>query len=360
MFDYAGCIHFHSHYSYDSQVGLQEIIDAGLNAGLDYAVLTDHFRLDARKEGWEGFHPSPLKPGRSSSGLLLIVGEEISPRYNHYLALGTQTPVVIEKIHPKAQPFIDAVNAQGGFGFIAHPDHQGAPLVGVRAYPWIEWEAQGFAGMSIWDLIGDWSSHLTSRLNVLRAVLMPGHMITGPQQRTLKRWDELTQKGHYAAIGEIDNHDGIRSYFGIKKRVFPFAFAFRTIRTHVLLEQPLQQSKTDIPLILSALRQGQSYVSLDLWKDPQGFSFEIYDADRRATMGGQFDRRKPAILDVKIPDSGRLRVIRNGQTIWQQSGKPYLQQDVDIPGVYRIEVDQKVGGRWRPWIFSNPIWVNAS
>jgi hypothetical protein len=30
---------------------------------------------------------------------------------------------------------------------------------------------------------------------------------------------------------------------------------------------------------------------------------------------------------------------------------------VDLPGVYRIEADQHAAGRWRPWVFSNPIWV---
>ena len=30
---------------------------------------------------------------------------------------------------------------------------------------------------------------------------------------------------------------------------------------------------------------------------------------------------------------------------------------VDLPGVYRIEADQWAAGRWRPWIFSNPIFV---
>ena len=72
---------------------------------------TDHFNLDAQKNGWERYHES------HNSKLMLIVGEEVSPRYNHYLALGHQKPVVVWKSEANPQRYIDEVNAQGGFGF---------------------------------------------------------------------------------------------------------------------------------------------------------------------------------------------------------------------------------------------------
>src|SRR5689334_6833828 len=106
MFDYAGAIHFHSAYSYDARGSMEHIVQAALEAGLRYAVLTDHFKLEARADGWEKYH----------GPLLLIVGEEVSPRYNHYLALGLREPIVVSKDHHDAQSVIDAVKAQGGFG----------------------------------------------------------------------------------------------------------------------------------------------------------------------------------------------------------------------------------------------------
>src|SRR5687768_2967039 len=133
MFDYAGCIHFHSAYSFDAVVPIQEIVQAGLRAQLDFALLTDHFNLDARKDGWERYHTA------QENRLLLLVGEELSPRYNHYLAFGLSKPLVVSKTDFHSQDMIDAVSAQGGFGFIAHPDHAGAPFVGIRAYPWVDW-----------------------------------------------------------------------------------------------------------------------------------------------------------------------------------------------------------------------------
>ena len=348
MFDYSGCIHFHSAYSYDAQVPLPQIMDDAVKAGLHFAIVTDHFRLDARDEGLEGYYKK----------LLLIVGEEISPRYNHYLALGIRHPIVAWKSESDAQRLIDAVDQQGGFGFIAHPDHAGAPLVGGRAYPWIDWNVSGFAGLGIWDLMSDWSSSLTSPWRTFYACLRPAHALQGPSPKTLARWDDLTQKGHYVAIGEIDNHGHRRSFFGLARDVFSFAFAFRTIRTHVLLPKPLtDDAVADSRVILEALRRGQSYVSLDLWKDPTGFSFRIYDEFNEALPGGEFVRRGPALLEAKLPGPGRIHLIRDGEIVKEEHRRAALQWDVDIPGVYRIEAQQRIAGRWRPWIFSNPIWV---
>jgi hypothetical protein len=348
MHDYAGGVHFHSAYSYDARVPLPRILKDASRAGLDFAILTDHFRLDARTEGFEGYH----------NDLLLIVGEEISPRYNHYLALNIQKPVVVWKTETHAQRLIDEVNAQGGFGFIAHPDHAGAPLVGSRAYPWIAWNVSGYAGLSIWDLMSDWGSSLTSPWKTLLACLRPAHALKGPPAATLARWDELTQRTHCVAIGEIDNHGHRRSLFGFTREIFPFEFAFRTIRTHVLLEKPLtKRADEDTRAILEALKLGQSYVSFDLWNDPAGFTFSIYDAQKRAWPGGEFLRQGQAILEAKLPSRGKVRLLRDGRLIKEEHRRAALQWDVDVPGVYRIEAQQHVSGRWRPWIYSNPIWV---
>jgi len=354
VFDYAGCIHFHSSYSYDARIPLPQILKEAAKARLDFAIVTDHFRMDARTDGFEGYGEGKgdAKP------LLLIVGEEISPRYNHYLAFGIQKPIVTWKTETDAQRIIDDVNAQGGFGFIAHPDHTGAPLIGSRAYPWIQWDVHGFAGLGIWDLMGDWSSALTSPLKTLYACWRPAHALKGASAKTLARWDDLARQGHCVAIGESDNHGHQRSFFGFSRQVFSFEFAFRTVRTHVLLEKTLSRdAKQDEASVLSALRQGQSYVSLDCWNDPKGFGFTIYDDQHQAHAGGEFTRQGQAILEAKLPAPGRICLIRNGRLVKEEHRRSAMQWDVDIPGVYRIEAQQHVAGRWRPWIYSNPIWV---
>jgi len=352
MFDYTGCIHFHSSYSYDAYQPVEKIVQAGLKTGLDYAILTDHFNLDARRDGWERYHEAGGKR------LLLMVGEEISPRYNHYLALQLREPLIVPKTELHPQQMIDAVSAQGGFGFIAHPDHGGAPFAGVRAYPWLDWNVTGFSGMSIWDLMGDWISNLDSPWGILKGLLAPSYVLNGPRVETLRRWDELTQRSHCVAIGEIDNHGTRKRVLGIPRTVFPFEYAFRTIRTHVLLPQALTgELEKDRAAVLAALKQGRSYISFDRWNDPRGFKFDIFDASRRVSMGEEITRSGPLLVEAKLPRRGCIRLIRNGRIIREERGRAYLERDVDLPGVYRLEVDQRVCGRWRPWIYTNPIWV---
>lgn len=327
---------------------MTRIIESAQRAGLRYAIATDHFRMDARDAGFEGYH----------NGMLLIVGEEISPRYNHLLALNLKTPIVVWKSETNAQRMINEVNSQGGYAFIAHPDHEGAPLVGSRAFPWLAWDAEGYAGLGIWDLLSDWSSQLKGVWSTLRACLQPGEALQGPRRKTLERWDQLTQEKHIVAIGESDNHGHHRRYFGFSRQIFSFDFAFRTIRTHVLLKEALSgNAAQDQVAILQALRDGSSYVSLDLWKDPAGFMFRAYNDTEETHAGGTLLRQGPSLLETKLPSAGRLRLIRDGRIVKEERRRGHLQWDLDVPGVYRVEADQRVSGRWRPWIFSNPIWV---
>lgn len=313
-----------------------------------FAILTDHFRLDGLSE----------IPERYSGQTLLIVGEEISPRYNHYLALGIQKPIVVWKSDNQPQRSIDAVNAQGGFGFISHPDHAGAPLFGSRAYPWIDWSVTGYAGISLWDLMGDWQRSLRSPWQAAKALWRPAHALQGPTTAALARWDALTEKGRCVIIGELDNHGNTRSFFGFNRRIFPFDFAFRTIRTHVLLERPLtHEAASDERVILDALKRGQSYVSLDFWNDPTGFSFSILNDNAQAVAGGTIQRQGETLMEAKLPSPGKIFLVRNGRRIKEDHNRSALQWDITHPGVYHIEAQQYVGGQWRPWIFSNPIWV---
>ncbi len=343
VFDYAGGIHFHSSYSYDARAPLPEIVASAVNAGLHFAILTDHYRLDAK--------------GGYSGKTLLIIGEEISPRYNHYLALGITRPVVVWKSESNPQKYIDEVAAQGGFGFISHPDHAGAPLFGSRAYPWIQWDVTGYSGLGIWDLMSDWANALGSPWRAIRACLKPIKALQGPTPKTLARWDELTQKGHCVAIGELDNHAHRRSFFGLKRVIFPFDFAFRTIRTHVLLEKELTgKAEEDEHTILQALKQGQSYISLDYWHNASGFMFRAYDEHTQVLPGGTFTRNGQALIEARLPGEGKISLVRDGRVVREESRRA-LQWDLTIPGVYRIEALQYAEGKWRPWIYSNPIWV---
>ena len=122
--DYTAVIHLHSAYSYDGRASIPEILAAARKCAVDVLLLTDHSTIRARTEGYEGWQ----------EGVLLIVGEEIAPRFNHYLAFGLREAVACAEKEPELPPqvYIDRVRDGGGAGFIAHPDHEGTAMFHVK------------------------------------------------------------------------------------------------------------------------------------------------------------------------------------------------------------------------------------
>ena len=350
--DYAGVIHLHSAYSFDGSTPITAILDAARQSGIDILLLTDHSTLRAREDGFEGWH----------HGTLLVVGEEIAPRFNHYLAFGLPEAVACAEKEPDLPPqaYIDRVQAGGGMGFIAHPDHTGIALFHVKHYPWTDWSVTGYTGMGIWDFMTDWQSSISGRIRAILSYAFPALFLRGPSPATLERWDRLTQERRVVGIGELDNHDSLRRLWGISIPVFPFSRVFGLIRTHILLEEHLSgDSRADISAILDTLRKGRVYVSLDHFRPASGFSLTLTEGGRTATMGDEFILHRSAELRALFPHRARIRLIRNGNLFRQDTAKEFC-ANLHEPGVYRIEADLKAFGRYRPWIFSNPLYVTRA
>ena len=73
------CVHVPSTFS-DGHATVEEMLADARAAGAGALLLTDHDSLEARRQGWEGWH----------DGVLLLVGHEISPRGGHLLAFGLE------------------------------------------------------------------------------------------------------------------------------------------------------------------------------------------------------------------------------------------------------------------------------
>jgi len=348
MYDYAGAIHIHTSYSFDGNTGIKDVIDSAGRAGLNFIVVTDHFRLDAKNNGWEGWH----------DGVFVLVGEEISPRFSHYLALGINKPIIAWQKKSRPQEYIDAVNAQGGFGLIAHPDHTGAPKFGVKEYSWKDWSVKGYSGVSVWDLMTDWLDKVTSVFAAVIAYIFPTFVLSGPKEATLNRWDELNKNAQVPGYGEIDNHNSKKIFFGMNFWIFPFDYAFKTIRTHILLDEPLSGIKEGaVNQIQNALKSARTYIAQEYWHSSKGFEFRIFDSENSVSCGQTLRfSGGPAAAEIKIPRGGLIKIICDGK-VAVESKKRHLHFDVTRPGVYRVEVYQKVFGVYRPWIFTNHIRV---
>jgi len=152
------------------------------------------------------------------------------------------------------------------------------------------------AGLVSLGLHGDGGVGLHDRLAVdierpperTDRVFLPAYVLKGPMDITLKRWDRLNKKGRVVGIGELDNHDTPRKILGITVGVFSFKRAFRFIRTHLLLDNPLSgDAEEDTNALLGALRNGRTYMAMEYFREAKGFLLSISDHNREATSGGR-------------------------------------------------------------------------
>ncbi len=349
LYDYAGVIHLHSDYSFDGHVALDKIIEAARQSGIDFLMLTDHDHLKAREDGWEGWNGK----------VLLIVGQEISPRFNHYLGFNMSRAVqrAEDALGIPPQQYVDEVNYAGGFGFIAHPDHEGTKKFHVKHYPWVDWSVQGYTGISIWDFMTDWQSSLAGYLPSLLSFFFPAFFLKGPRRITLERWDLFNQTKKVVGIGELDNHASVKKIGWIKFIAFPFKKAFQFIRTHICTENELSGDKSrDIPLLFSALRYGRCYAAMEYFAAARGFCFFVVQRNKNYSMGDSVIWEDKTQIVISLPLPALVRVVKNGALLFEGKGKN-ISLPVREKGIYRVEAYLQAYGKYRPWIFSNPVFV---
>ena len=346
-YDIRGAIHCHSTYS-DGTGDMEEIAKAANDAGLDFVIMTDHDQLKPAEDGLEKYHDS----------VLMIFGAEITPAKNHYLVFGEKKLKNVEKLKDLGpQEMIDAVAKQGGLGFIAHPDHLGTKKLDIPSLRWEAWDADGFTGMGVWDLMTDWQAQLDRDDIGLEIHKDFEDWLSGPRIETIKRWDELNMKRKVVGIGEIDNHRLRREFNGETIEIFPYETAFKTISNHVLIDRPLDRDvKKAKKQILDALRHGCLYVSFDFWDDPTEVLFEVDNGEKVATMGDSIELGpEKTELVASFPEDALLNVYRDGQSILEEEGNEIL-IEIGEPGVYRVEAMRND----IVWVLSNPIYVTPA
>ncbi|MHB9058739.1 MAG: CehA/McbA family metallohydrolase [Bacillota bacterium] len=377
LHEYSGAIHVHSTRS-DGHRPLPDIMRTAGRAGLDFLALTDHDTLaDRPHEGWWG-------------STLLVVGHEISPEKEHYLAFGldeTVPPALGESGRHVAE-----VAARGGLGFIAHPFDRGNPRVHVPGYEWrpaAAWAERPdspppdgpFTGIEVWNYYSEWLGSERTIPAAVRALAMPRVFSPGPSPRGLALWDAIGRRRRAVGIGGLDAH-GLGAELPWRRIwVMTYEFAFRTLRTNVLLERPLSGAPSDLAAVLEALRQGRALLvdasqgpakGTRFWAAPEAGG----DARDEAPPGGRGDGEPRALpgdeltpaspllrdgrqveLHLTVPVTARLTILRDGRPLAEGIGRS-LTAIVHGPGVYRAEA-RRWRGLWRSWVYTNPIYIRG-
>lgn len=317
-------------------------------AGLDFIIITDHNVYPPDLDAWMG-------------DVLVLVGEEVhdpqrEQQSSHLLCFDIREDVADHSADPQA--VIDAVAAQGGFTFLAHPfERDVADFLPEPNISWRDWQVDGYAGIELWNYMSEFKSLLKNKAHALLLTYAPGLAISGPYPETLHRWDELLQSRPVAAFGGSDAHGSTYRLGPLRRVVHPYDYLFRCVNTHLLTAEPLSGDlDRDKALVYGALRAGSSFLGYEQLGPIAGFVFWARSGDAEATMGETLSLHGALEVRVSLPDRARIRLLRDGQVV-VETHSDQLAWMGHLPGVYRVEAHRRYKGRRRAWILSNPIYV---
>ncbi|HMK08747.1 MAG TPA: CehA/McbA family metallohydrolase, partial [Anaerolineales bacterium] len=349
MHEVVANLHSHSTYS-DGWWDHATIARSALRAGLDVVAVTDH---NVWVEGFDGYHYD------DSRRVLLVTGEEIhdasrQPQKSHLLVYEARRELASMAGDPSR--LLEAVAQCGALAFLAHPVDPGAPGRPESDLSWTDWDLEGYDGLEIWNTMTEFKSLLRSRAWAAAYAFLPGWIARGPFAEALQQWDRLLTTGrHVTAIGGADAH-AIPGRLGpLRRTILPGSFLFRSVNTHVLLDEPLRGDvEEDRRRFFHALRRGRGFVAYDFAAAARGFVFRAQGAGGQAEMGDRLAVGLGTTLQVRAPRPAQLVLRHNGAVLRRWEDTAAAVETVNQPGVYRVEVYLPSRGALRGWIFSNP------
>lgn len=260
---------------------------------------------------------------------------------------------------PNPQHLINSVRAAGGLSFLAHPyDPECKPIKEVDI-SWEDWSVHSFTGIELWNGMSELKTRGRSIFHLIFYILFPRLIAREPLKETITKWDELLNAGNkVVCIGGSDAHAFRVRRGPLTKIIFPYAFHFKTINTHILVPNPLTGDvDVDGPMIYAALAAGHAFIGYDLPATTKGFRFSAQGREGEALPGDEIAAEGGVTFRVRLPSVGECRLLKDGLIIQRWKEQEICSYIATEPGVYRVEVYRPFLGRKRGWIFSNPIYV---
>lgn len=337
---YSGVIHVHTTES-DGTKTIEEVAAIGQEVGLDFMMFADHMTLSNRENGKEGFYGDTL----------VTVGYEHNDPddNNHYLVF--DSPGVYSAELSAAQ-VVAAAGQDGALGIIAHPDEVRDRQGKYPPFPWTDWSVTQFNGIELWNQMSEWME-LLRPYNQLLMALSPRKSMVGPPAQTMRRWDEINLRQKCAGVAAVDAHAFPIQVGPFRVEIFPYKVHFRSLRTYVLLPEPLSRDLLAAKQqLFGAIRDCRVFFANLRWGDAKGFSFEASSGEGRVVSGGRLIHHDGVLLEVSLPAKAHIEIIRNGTRVCGVTNSR-LSYKVTEPGLYRVEAR-----KWyRGWIYSNHIRI---
>ena len=351
--EFTAVLHVHSSYSHDGRGSVEDIAQAAARAGVRVVILTDHNTLAPLAEGKEGWY----------GDVLVLVGAEITTGSGYLLLLDPKPDLPTRARGHILEDLVRHYREAGSLVLLAHPEH---PRLGWRdALP----EVDGLEVIDVYDqlMAVPWSRRIVGLAaypaNPVMAVLSWVHW----PKSVLARWDVMSRERPTLGVLALDAHGGIALTEETDLTFPSHETAFRLGRLHFVIPDRLRRVPADRLRVYRALRGGRFYNAFDGFAPADGFRFEVRLGETRALMGDTVPFHPGQVAQIRVPPVGdsMVRLLRDGVVLREAPGDTLTSVPLPGPGVYRVEVDLRVdlfpigGVAYRPWIFSNPVYVRG-
>jgi hypothetical protein len=119
--------------------------------------------------------------------------------------------------------------------------------------------------------------------------------------------------------------------------------------------------KLSIQSLTEHLKKGHLFTAFKTLGDAKGFNFYATgkDGGLAGIIGDSINIASVKTLNAVTPLPGRYILIHNGKTIKTSEidGYEFTVTEPLEKGFYRIEVHVNIGGKYIPWIYSNPLYL---
>lgn len=311
-----GAIHVHSHRSFDSPGTFEDIARAAELAGLDFLILTEHPALHSA---------APWQPPPSEGPLIWIDGAEVELENQHQVLVLGPAAGAVRWEKGKELEGLRQAKGLGATIFLAH-------LAWSPQFPYPEL----LHGVEI----------INPHISPIRMVpFLPKRLflaLTGnieglwrdmavPYTKEMEIWNRLAQSKNLGIMAGNDSHQNLRL---LGRQIDPYEVSLKFVSTYVWADRKSEQA------ILEGLQLGQSYAAFTILAQARGFRFESSNN----------------ALKVFSPESGIIKIFRNGEPLAETSGASAVIK-IPGPGFYRAEVWKQITNQKKPWIYSNIIKV---
>jgi hypothetical protein len=325
--DFRAVLHVHAEDSDHTKGTRAEVLAAAKKTGVRIVMFSDH--RGPRPETWHGM----------LDGVLFFAGSEDGDGVLRFPNFG-----------PDRKPLPD-----GELRFLSHvEDRYDAATTGFAGMEICNRHTDAKLDKTVEDFLAKAAENPESWQKALQNFkAYPDEMFAaGTDYRAdiFTKWDRTTRKRPFTGIGANDAHQN-QVFHGVT--FDPYEVSFRNLSTHILARELTE------PEIRQALRDGHAYVSHDWLCDPSGFAFGAQNNLGVFPMGDPVLLWRTTRLLAFTPLAAHLKLIHNGTIIYQTNGTN-LTFEAKQPGAYRVEAWLTVAGEERPWIYSNPVYLEKA